>query len=284
MRLLRFTDAAQFHERVEAYLLRHETHHNLLFGILAGLREKANPNAYLALVEDTETGDIRAVALRTPPHNLVLSLADEGALALLAKEVSKGTLPGILGPAKEAAVFAQYWREETAQPYTLGMRQRIYRLEEVKPVSPTLDMQGSFRRAEPRDRLLLVDWLAAFGEEALGRSERGEVERIADAFLEGASLQGAPRGLYLWEDDEIVSMAGYSGPTPNGVRVSAVYTPPEHRGRGYARACTASLSQMLLEHHKFCFLFTDLANPVSNHIYQEIGYERVCDVNEYRFG
>ena len=72
MRLERFTDAAQFYRRVEAFLLRHEAHHNLLFGILAGLKEKVLTFRRIShLVED---GDICAVAMRTPPHNLVLSL------------------------------------------------------------------------------------------------------------------------------------------------------------------------------------------------------------------
>ena len=34
---------------------------------------------------------------------------------------------------------------------------------------------------------------------------------------------------------------------------------------------------------RFCFLFTDLANPTSNKIYQAIGYEPVCDVDQYGF-
>jgi predicted GNAT family acetyltransferase len=34
---------------------------------------------------------------------------------------------------------------------------------------------------------------------------------------------------------------------------------------------------------KFCFLFTDQANPTSNSIYQKIGYEPVCDFHEYTF-
>ena len=36
--------------------------------------------------------------------------------------------------------------------------------------------------------------------------------------------------------------------------------------------------------HRFCLLFTDLANPTSNEIYRAIGCEPVCDVDEYRFG
>ena len=64
-----------------------------------------------------------------------------------------------------------------------------------------------------------------------------------------------------------------------------MYTPPEFRGRGYASACVAAASQAQLDAgRRFCFLFTDLANATSNHIYQEIGYEPVRDVEVYRFG
>ena len=72
--------------------------------------------------------------------------------------------------------------------------------------------------------------------------------------------------------------------TPRGVRVNMVYTPPELRRRGYASACVAALSQRMLDSgKKFCFLYTDLSNPTSNKIYQEIGYRPVFDVDEYKF-
>ena len=86
-------------------------------------------------------------------------------------------------------------------------------------------------------------------------------------------------GFPLWEDGgAVVSASGWGGPTPNGIRIGPVYTPPELRGRGYATALVAELSQTLLdEGRRFCFLFTDLANPTSNAIYERIGYVRVCE-------
>jgi hypothetical protein len=42
---------------------------------------------------------------------------------------------------------------------------------------------------------------------------------------------------------------------------------------------------MLLDSgRKFCFLYTDVTNPTSNHIYQEIGYRPVADLRLYVFG
>ena len=55
-------------------------------------------------------------------------------------------------------------------------------------------------------------------------------------------------------------------------------------GRGYASAITAALStQLLASGRRFCFLYTDLANPTSNRIYRAIGYEHVCDAAEIVF-
>ncbi len=34
----------------------------------------------------------------------------------------------------------------------------------------------------------------------------------------------------------------------------------------------------------FVFLFTDLANPTSNHIFESIGFEPVSDIDRYVFG
>jgi predicted GNAT family acetyltransferase len=62
------------------------------------------------------------------------------------------------------------------------------------------------------------------------------------------------------------------------VRVGPVYTPPEHRGLGYAGAVTATVSRAALDAGACeVVLFTDLANPVSNALYRRIGYQPVSD-------
>ena len=73
-------------------------------------------------------------------------------------------------------------------------------------------------------------------------------------------------------------MAAWSRPTGEGISVNAVYTPRQLRGKGYGTAVVHSLSALLLERgFRFCTLYTDLANPVSNAIYARIGYEPVED-------
>ena len=79
-------------------------------------------------------------------------------------------------------------------------------------------------------------------------------------------------------------MAAAMGETPNGTRIGCVYTPPALRGRGYASALVAELSQRLLDAgRRYCFLYTDLANPTPNVMYHRIGYRPVCDVVDVNF-
>jgi predicted GNAT family acetyltransferase len=73
-------------------------------------------------------------------------------------------------------------------------------------------------------------------------------------------------------------MAGASRLIARSVRVAPVYTPPGLRGHGYAGAATAAVSQAALDAGADeVLLFTDLANPTSNALYQRLGYRPVDD-------
>jgi predicted GNAT family acetyltransferase len=147
-------------------------------------------------------------------------------------------------------------------------------------VTAPTGVPGALRRAKPADRDLLIQWMHAFDVESFGpEAGRRDVAALADELVASGHRKG-----WVWDDGGPVSTASTTGQTPNGIRVGAVYTPPEHRGQGYATACVAAVSQAELDvGRRWCFLFTDLANPISNRIYRRIGYEPVRDVDIYRF-
>ncbi len=276
MKLERCDDPRRFYQEVEAFLLEREAHHNLHFGILDTLLH--NPDHYptFDLWTVRRERELAAVALRTPPHNLLLSEMDEDIARWLAAAL-EGEFPGVLGGERVARAFAERYAKRRGCRAVLKMAQRIYQLSEVTPPKGVL---GRFRRASGTDRALARTWFAAFQREALGEDNAEEASRIADAYLDSPT-----RSLYFWDDAGApVSMAGSGGATPNGVRIVAVYTPPKARGQGYASACVAALSQLLIEQgRRFCFLYTDLANASSNRIYQRLGYRPVTDALAYRF-
>ena len=291
MKVERFTNAAAFAQRAEPYLARNEAAHCLAIGICGSLRAappkqitSARPPIYLALVSD-EGEEVLAVAIRTPPYNVVLSVfADESRAEAVAsalvgdlRAVYGMALPGVIGAKVESAAVAQAWQRASGQSATPIMAERIYQLEVV--ISPA-GVPGALRSATETDRPLLVEWLNAFAAESLPPGETMD----ADTWLTNA-LASPTRGVFVWEDaGHSVSFSGYGNPTPRGIRIGPVYTPPELRGHGYASAAVAALSQLLLdEGRQFCFLFTDLANPTSNKIYQNIGYRAVTDVDMYQF-
>jgi predicted GNAT family acetyltransferase len=136
------------------------------------------------------------------------------------------------------------------------------------------------RPYQESDRDLVIAWMDAFVDEALPEAPPEDAEHWLER-----TLSNPDGGVVLWLDGEQpVSFSGYGGLTPNGIRVGPVYTPPGLRRRGYASALVAELTKRLLEGgRKFCFLFTDLANPTSNSIYQRVGYEPVSDADQWVF-
>lgn len=281
MELVRHIDVQSFVEHVSPLLLAHEAHNNLILGLCVELAR--SPTAYgseppvMRAVQDH--GAVVLAALQTPPHNLILSQTERlDALDLLAASLADDgrTLPGVLGPRPVAEQFARGWAGRSGTRAAPVMSQRIYQLTEVRRPAPA---PGLMRRAVEGDRPLLEAWFGAFYYEAMPGSGSNDVQNVVTRWLGSES-----RYLALWEGEEVVSMAGATGPTPNGIRIGAVYTPPVQRRRGYASALVAALSQHELDAgRRFCFLFTDLSNPTSNHIYQAIGYEPVVDIAELGF-
>lgn len=279
MKIIRFDDANRYYQKVVNYLLQHEAVHCLLLGIAKSLGIAAGENDVnlpcLAVVEDKQ--NVLATAVRTPRRKLVLSkTSSDRAIELVARNFASNSqsLPGVIAPKSEAETFVNIWRGLTGQSYELDFAMRVHQLQSIQPFTSAA---GSLRLAEESDRSLLIAWGQAFEEEALGDKE----PKSDHQFWFNRHLKN--KSLFVWQNREVVSMAAYSGATPNGIRINAVYTPPEHRGQGYATSCVAKLSQQLLERYKYCFLFTNLANPTSNHIYHKIGFTLMGDINNYGF-
>jgi len=276
----RWSSAEGFLGVAREFLVAHEAEHCLMIGLAMALVDHPEiyPGARLWTVH--AAGRMVAAALRTPPHNLVLSrIEDPRHLAALAEDVlASDEPPGAIGPVDAVRAVADAWTARTGRAAERTMQERIFRLDRViaPPSAP-----GRWREAEEADRARLEAWLTAFHVEAQPAGmPAGDVAAVADRFLRRLG-----RVIYLWErDGEVVSLAGAAGATPRGIRIGPVYTPPDRRGHGYAGNLVAAVSaHQLATGRDFCFLFTDLANPISNRIYQAIGYVAVIDVDMYLF-
>jgi GNAT superfamily N-acetyltransferase len=281
MRVERFTDPVVFRDRTLDYLMADEPRHNLMIGVIGTLATVPDPydTFHLWLIEDQ--GSVVLVSFMTPPFNMTVSVCGhDAAPEALARAIDEDGVrpPGITAAKPELDLFVRAWQRQTGQSAALRMSQRIYAATSVTP--PPSPPQGAMRPATLADRDLLYGWILAFSDEALEDPDPVRTERVLDLRLR----EDRPF-LFVWENEgRRVSLVGTAGPTPSGIRIGPVYTPPEHRRHGYATALTAAVTERELRGGRtYCFLYTDLSNPTSNGIYQAVGYRPVCDSFDYGF-
>src|ERR1700722_7493659 len=217
-------------------------------------------------------GAVAGAFMHTPPFPVVLTAVDpEAAAELAAVTMAARPVGGVNAYPEVAEAFADGWRTgNQGGRADVFRRQRLYRLAEL--VWPDPAPEGTARLACDGDAPLTAGWFAAFADE-VDDMGRGEDQSAA------ARQKISHGGVTVWEaGGEPVSLACNTLPVNGMVRIGPVYTPPERRGHGYASAATAAVSQRLLEAGaEEVVLYTDLANPVSNSIYQRIGYRPVED-------
>ncbi|MFD3457606.1 GNAT family N-acetyltransferase [Streptomyces sp. NPDC058691] len=222
-----------------------------------------------------EAGDVSAAFFRTPPRRLNLTeLTVDQADALAGRLSHLGhRLPGVTAVHHTAVAFAEAWGRHTGAVPVLGQRRRLYRLGTLTPPEPA--PEGRSRVAGGQDQERLAEWNDDFAA-AIGD---------ADA-TRSAGKHAGYRRFTFWEtpDGTPVSMAAVTPMVAGQVRVGSVYTPAELRGRGYASAVTTEVSRAALAGGAAeVVLFTDLANPTSNAVYQRIGYRPVADFASFDF-
>jgi predicted GNAT family acetyltransferase len=270
------TDPAEARARLDGLVRREPEALSVVASVTEGL--VADPGRYVGarwwVVADDADRLVGAV-MHTPPHPLHNALAtpDEARdlAALLADQGDE--LPGVGGRRGPAEAFADEWATRTGATTTVAMEVGRFDLP-TRPRVP-FEVSGAFRPADGADTALVDDWHQQFVDtiEGGGRAASSLTRHVQDGRVG------------LWEDaGRAVSMA-YASPASGGVtRISGVWTPPALRGRGYASGVVAALSRARLDAGESCMLYTDLANPTSNAIYQAMGYRRVGDSISITFG
>jgi RimJ/RimL family protein N-acetyltransferase len=264
----RYTDLAEFRAFAEPLLVGEEAANNLPLGLLSLVR----PSAELLMVDVGGVG----IALQTGSvYNLIVSALPESAIAELVDWLVRERIepPGIVGPREVAAVVARELAARRGREVKLQHGLRAFENKQLTlPRAPTDG--GQPRAAVAADAELIVAWNDAFNKDV------GSTTPQPRSLIDERIARG---DFWLWQTDRPVAMAGIVRRTPGGAAVGYVYTPPELRGRGYASSVVAALTAAIHADGRVAFLFTDLANPTSNKIYQALGYHPVAHVDEWRF-
>jgi RimJ/RimL family protein N-acetyltransferase len=284
-----FDDPAAFLEAAGGLLSARPVEATVVATVAARMRAdaeagRAMPDAFPVwwLVVRDESRAVVGAGMRTapfPPHPLYLLSMPAEAARLLADVLHErgeqvAAVNGSLPAADELAA-------ETAR-LTGGSRRvvehtRLHVLDELRDPPPPPGF-ARLARADEVDQVLA--WYDAFGQDAAEQAGRSE-PHLGPVVDRDSMLRRIDEGtVWIWEDESgtAVHLTGASIPMFGVSRIGPVYTPREHRGRGYAAATVAAVSRHLLDAGARVCLFTDQANPVSNALYERLGYRALVDM------
>jgi RimJ/RimL family protein N-acetyltransferase len=258
--------------------------HTVALAVLTAERARPDDPQYpvIQLFTLHDAAEVAGAAFRTPSGPLHVSGIPPKhipELVCLWHAADPG-LTGVTGPRAIAEAFATEWTRLTGTQSGTVADQRLYRLGEL---APPASVPGRPRLAGLDDLPLLTKYWQGFGRDT---NTHARPQRSAEVLrTDIARWLDLGYGFVLWErDGEPVSLAVARIPVLGMSRIAVVYTPPEARGHGYASAATASAVQWAIDAGaKHVLLHTDLSNPVSNAIYQRLGFRPVVDCVELEF-
>lgn len=193
------------------------------------------------------------------------------------REAAVRPIRGILGPATQVAT-AMAVLEPAPETVKLDEEEGLYGLDLDRLIVPEALRTGELhgRRIEERDLEIVTAWRLAYSLEALGEADSPALRErcrqdMADSLERGDTW-------VVERDGTPVASSSFNAALAEVVQVGGVWTPPEHRGRGYGRAAVAaSLLDVRAEGVGRSVLFTGDENLPARRAYAALGYERIGD-------
>lgn len=278
MRVQFLDDAATFLTEASEFLASDPLNCSVIASVATNIARhgaQSNTPCWFAIVRDGDT--ITGAAMRThpqPPHAGFAPTMPAAAVTALADGLAaRGErVPAWNGDLTASRALCEAVAD--GAPVEVPIHQRMFELTEVRwPTQP----KGELRQATPADVELINAWLHDFHVDS--EIQGGRIPDPSDApTMDNAVMNLDFDRIWFWTvDGHPVHLTGLQ-PAGFGIqRIGPVYTPAQLRGHGYAGWVVALLSQRLLDAGLRPCLYTDQANPVSNKVYERIGYRRVRD-------
>ena len=250
--------------------------------------ETTGPGPLFGWWEPPDGGGTRGAFLHDPAEPLLIAgRAPETAASLAAALARAGrSVCGVDASAEAADAFAAAWSQRAGVATRVHRHTLVYRLAGAPaapgppeasqaPRAPQTGPTGRLRTATEADRPLLVAWLTAFSAEV------GQLTGVPEASADELLGYG---GAVFWEaGGQPVAMAAVTRPVMRTVRITMMYTPPEHRHNGYAVAVTLAVSHAeLARRASEVVLITDSNRP--HRQAAQLGYELIGERAVLRFG
>jgi GNAT superfamily N-acetyltransferase len=270
-------DPEAFHAAAGDFLRADPAGNSVILTVVETMRERGGFPAgeaepLLGWWQAADAGPVSGAFMQTPPYPLQVAAMPPEAVPALADLLGgrdQAAVGGVGGDRAATDAFAAAWAQRTGARARVHRRMRLHRLGELVDADPPPPGRAVVGGPEHRD--VLVAWYEAFTAE-IDEPPHDVRPQVDDGIAYG--------GVFLWllDGGEPVSVAGRTRLVAGQVRIAPVYTPPEHRGRGYAAGATAAATRDALDAGaREVLLYTDLANPTANRLYERLGYRGVED-------
>lgn len=241
----------------------------------AGLADQGQPfeGTYAGAFEDGRLAAVAAhfwngiLAVQAPAHLPEVVRCAAGA--------SGRAVAGLTGP-HDQVVAARRVLHADRWPAAVEAPEGLFALDLSDLRVPNALASGAALCRRPRDGEVdfLRAWRAAYRREALGEPEGGENVKAAGDDVRALHAAGSHFVLEVPGLDVPVAYSAFNARLPEIVQVGGVWTPPDRRGRGYARAVVAgSLLEARAQGVVRAVLFTE--NPAARRAYEALGFQRV---------
>ena len=222
-------------------------------------------------------GSLCGVAVHYWTGGVMVQAPDGPSVALLEclREACDRPVRALLGPF-EQVVRARAVLGLEGTPCDRASREFLYAIELEGVEGHALLREDGVvaRRAAREDLDVLARWRVAYMSEALWMEpSEVDVEQARGVMVRAVDER---RGWVLELRGELVAYTGNNAEVEEMHQLGGVWTPPEHRCRGYARAV---ISQQLLDMRSDgrarAILFTDEENVAAQRAYEAIGFEKI---------
>jgi GNAT superfamily N-acetyltransferase len=262
------TTAKDFLERSSDFLYRREDLYSHILSLAIASTERQCPFSapfWFATVLDNY-GEIAACAVHANPDGLICTVIDdEKAARLIASEfqTALGFPHRISGPPETVRLLKTFFDAAKRQDLSKQKTWTIYRIDDA-PKSPA-SFVGNLKVGTKSDEELVRAWGQLY-----------DLEKPAFTSIEEFLVRKLTRKeLFMWVHNDTKSIVTLSGKTKRGVRISALYTPPEFRGQGFATSAISTLvGKAIANGASFVTLHAQHGDAVEN-FYTKIGFKPI---------
>ncbi|MUH00696.1 GNAT family N-acetyltransferase [Scytonema sp. UIC 10036] len=183
------------------------------------------------------------------------------------------TISGISGPAKQVEAAREVLGLAN-RPTRFSDREMLFSLALQDLRVPTILASGQVqcRLPNPDELELLTEWCVDYSVETLKQVNTPRLRQNCYGTIE--ARQATATHWVLVAEESIVSYSAFNACLPEIVQIGGVWTPPNLRGKGYAK-CVVAGSLLSAQSQKVnrAVLFTSDYNTAAQAVYRGLGFQ-----------